>query len=195
MNFKVNLVRRSDRGVTQLEHIVLDIETRVTVAAVDILKTIRFPLVSLHQKAKSGVSRVSVGGMQAVGCILTGFQHQIALKGAGNRSGNHVHRPTDGVGTLGNRSGSLQNFNRVHPACGWKVVCGWRRVGSRSDQCIVFKQGNTTASLRCHTPDADVGSKAISIFYLHRYARHLTENTLDVSVGELFQLILADILG
>ena len=124
--------------IAKLDRVILDIETRVIVAAVDVLKAVGLPLVRLQQKAKTGFASAAIGRVNAVGGILARLGDDIARHLSGDRRRHHVEGAADGVGPLGNRSGPLNDLDRAESAHGREIIGRGRGVGRGCDEHIVF---------------------------------------------------------
>ena len=153
----------------ELDRVVAHIETGVIAAPVDGLESVGDPPVGLQQVAEPVGIGPPVGGVQATRTMLSRLDEHFAHTGGGrNRRRNHVERATDRIGALGDRRGTLENFERRHPTCSGKVVRRWRRIGCRCYEHAVLEERYARAALRRDAPDADVGAQAVAVLKLNR---------------------------
>ena len=192
LEFEIQLVPGTGRRITQFERIVLQPEPGITTIVIQVLETVRAPLMRFHQEPDTVSGLAPVMGMDPVRGILTAFRHNHTLQFIRDRCGNHIQRSADGVGSLGDRSRTLQHLECIHATRGGKVIGGRRGIGRRRNQHVVFQEGDAAAALRGNAADTDIGPQAVTIFHLYRDTRYLAPDTLDIGIGEFLQILLAD---
>ena len=76
LEFELHGMRRSGRGIADLDRVILHVQPGVAAAPVDGLKAVRQPLMRLQQEAEAGSQPVAVSRVQAMAPDLAGLdQH------------------------------------------------------------------------------------------------------------------------